>query len=297
MEAKHRPQWYQMARTDGAVVHSVAGKAPGPFWIQMYTSTIRFIKWAADLGGRQEPNLRDIAEFLGDEQNLAVLVAVATGNRCNERIAREADQVRLLSVGWRELVPKLRAAIADDIRTAAASNLRLWRQNGAGATEHVLVGERRGAWAGWQTSRLPAEIQEAISEAKTELDWGRGASALRTGAGLGSPVETGSSLQAGRRTPQDYRTLTYAVEETARILRETRARASKLRTELRRRRARSRPPGAEEARLLVAVKEDALSLLAHAAALAAATGAITSEDERRMCQCVTASRDRSVVGE
>ena len=163
--------WYEIARIDAAIVASLRGRDPEPFWVQAYAWVIARVKTAADIAGRKEPDLRAIAALLTDDDaGLHELVGAAARTAGNtDDAGRDPGLQDWFDKDWNGLDPKLQESIRKGLQTAADSDLTVRPSKGPHRGTAIPIGRRRGPWRDWDTTTLPRHTRLAIRAATDEL--------------------------------------------------------------------------------------------------------------------------------
>lgn len=172
-----RDATYEAARADGALVNAIGGKGNEPFWHMAYTDLIRKVREAAQLCGREEPDLQEVAEIAADEGKLASLIeeTAKAGN------GEPADRMHIrdwYEDDWNGLDPRLRHSITEGLQVAAESAITIERTIN-GHSERVPIGRRRGPWRDWNAETLPEAAREAVQNVIHEVSGERAAPAER----------------------------------------------------------------------------------------------------------------------
>ena len=266
--------WYPAAYVDAVLVNHLVGKPREPFWEQAYTSFIRWLKLAAELGGTPEPDLRQVAAFALDPERLAAFVAQAEalgGADASSDYRRTASDLRRWhDEEWLGLDSRLRAKLSAGFQVAAQSPFQLSRRTRSGGVDRVPLGRRCGPWSEWGLEPLPGPLAQAVAAACREVFMP---------ADPPSPASTpvaGALSPVLRQPPAEhrYRRLTRLVAGADDLVVRTRAVATELRQELAYRGLPGRTHPARERELFAALGRASVEFVDQALALTGLLGLV-----------------------
>ena len=107
---------YEAGRADGRRIDSLFGHSDTPFWIDVYTTTICWLKTVLLLSRTEDASRRMVAELAADAGRLGVLVEEVRSAAASDVERRAADRLQTwFNTGWLGLAKPLRQAVGHHV--------------------------------------------------------------------------------------------------------------------------------------------------------------------------------------